>query len=244
MSDSNKKFPKGADFYYQRRHLYYKDWYWYLPESVKYLIIALSATTFPFFIYLIDSVFHDGEYLVTLFLIGIWLWSGIAGAKNAWWMPDRVTDELKYTYGYQSDFWETELAAQKGINVLFVIISSPINFIYWSIAAFFFLGPILLGAVAFDHLFSVHDDFQYLGLIISSWPYLFGSNAIYVKHKAFQVAAMNNINDIRKAGKLRKNDVFKNLEFDVAQLCNKKFTFEYWVYCMTFILVELLILNS
>jgi hypothetical protein len=243
MSDSNKKFPKGADFYYHKRHLYHKDWYWYFPESFKYLIISLSAITFPFFIYLIDSLLHDGAYLVCAFLIGIWLWSGMSGAKNAWWMPDRVTDELKYAppHVFQTDFWRTKLATYGGMKVLFLIISAPINLIFWSVALSLIAGPTIFGILALDHLFVLHE--YGFAIIISSGPFFFGLNAIYGKHKEFEDATMDKINDIRKSAKLRKNDDFKNLEFDIAQICNKKFTLETWLYCMAIICVELLIIN-
>jgi hypothetical protein len=206
------------------------------------MVICLSALSFPPFVYLIDMMFHSGAYLVCIFFISVWLWSGIAGGKDAWWMPDRVTNELKYgSKGRNASFWDTELANHKGLSIIFLVISAPIYITIWVSLAILFLGPVVLGAVALNHLFSI----QMIGamILLVSCPFFWGLITLLEKQKAFEDTAIEAINDIRKSAKLKKNNAFRNLEFDVTEMCKKKSGLESLLYCITIISVELLVIN-
>ena len=264
MSDSNKKFPKGADFYYQKRHFYYKDWYWYFPEWLKYLIVALSISTTPFFVYLLYRGLDQGAYFLSLILLGLWIWSGVVGTANAWWMPERVTDHFKYgvflnylpvdeqveyyplTGTYDGVNRDIANFPSNGIALfLFIMVASPIWAARQFSWIFYFFGPFLIGGMVGIKLFgTLEEGFWFLFLIASSWPYLYGHYHIVARNQEPQDTIIDGINDRqRPASNVREDDESRNVQYDITQLCKKQLTLETWLYCMAIICVELLIIN-
>ena len=247
MSDSNKKFPKGADFYYQKRHLYYKDWYWYLPEWLKYLVVALSILTIPLFVSFIGSGFDSGEYFFSIIFLALWLWSGAVGTADAWWMPERVTDHFKYDSsvrdGVNRD--STNVLSDGIAQFLFIIVASPINAAQQITYIFYFTGPFLIGAIVCYKLFGTLDPvFIWLFLIASSWPYMLGYAHIVKKNEAVQSTITDGINERQlSASNVREDDESRNVQYDIIQLCKKQLTLETWMYCLSIVSIELLILN-
>ena len=248
MSDSNKKFPKGADFYYQKRHLYYKDWYWYLPEWLKYLVVALSILTIPLFVSFIGSGFDSGEYFYNLIFLALWLWSGAVGTADAWWMPERVTDHFKYDSRIAHDGVNrdsTNVLSDGIAQFLFIIVASPINAAQQITYIFYFIGPLLIGGMVGIKLFgTLEEGFWFLFLITSSWPYIYGYYHIVARNQEVQSTITDGINERQlSASNVREDDESRNVQYDIIQLCKKQLTLETWMYCLSIVSIELLILN-
>ena len=246
MSDSNKKFPNGADFYYQRRHRYYKDWYWYLPESLKYVIVAISILTIPLFVSFIGSGFVRGEYISLIFFIGLGLWSGVTGTDDPWWMPERVTDHFKYDSRIADDAVNrdsTNVLSDGIAQFLFVIVASPINAVKWISLIFYFTGPFVIGAFLGSKLM-LDTTFFWLFLLAASWPYMLGYAHIKNKNEELRTSIVNGINERQSsADNIREDDESRNVQYDIIQLCKKQLTLETWMYCLSIVSIELLILN-
>ena len=246
MSDSNKKFPNGADFYYQSRHRYYKDWYWYLPESLKYLIVAISILTIPLFVSFIGSGFDRGEYISLIFFIGLCLWSGVTGTNDAWWMPERVTDHFKYDSRITDDGVNrdsTNVLSDGIAQFLFVIVASPINAAQWIGLIFCFTGPFVIGAFLGGKLM-LDTTFVWLFLLAASWLYMLGYSHINDKNEELRTSIVNGINGRQSsADNIREDDESRNVQYDIIQLCKKQLALETSMYCLSIVSIELLILN-
>jgi hypothetical protein len=245
MSDSNKKFPKGADFYYQERYFYYKDWYWYFPEWLKYLVVALSILTTPFFVSFLYSGFDSGEYFYTLIFVAIWLWSGILGTADAWWMPEKITHDFKYRPRVTSEI--PNLASYGIAIIFFIIIASPITFTKWVISIFTWILPSILLFFILAELFYMRTDGQeivtWIAVVLFTWPYWWGLGKISEKGKAFRKSSLDSINALRKSVKLKKNTEFRNIEYDITQLCMQKTAIEAFAFILIVNLLGLLIID-
>tara|TARA_B110000503_G_C7074632_1_gene382375 strand:+ start:415 stop:1161 length:747 start_codon:yes stop_codon:yes gene_type:complete len=245
MSDSNKKFPENSDFYHKKRHWYYKDWYWYLPEWLKYLIVGISIVTTPLFVFVIVSGFDAGGYLYSISLIGLWLWLGVSGTDDAWWMPERVTDHFKYNSRFLGDGVNSDSANvfSDGIaKCIFIIVASPVNAMQWISLIFYFTGPFLIGAIIGVKLM-IDPIFFTLLLCGLSYPYMLGWDHINKTNEALKISIVNGINPNQLPIKnIKEDDDSLNIQYDIIQLCKKQVTLETWIYCLSIVSIELLII--
>lgn len=241
MLNSYKLFAERSSYYYQRRRIYYKDWYWYLPEKVKVLIMMISVGGFLAALPLLDSLFHEGRYLLSFAVVTIWVMVGYSSSDDAFWIPERVTDELKYKVdGSALDFFNTRIASNHLISALYWIIAPVCTLL---LRFCFPLAPLAIALFAMIGQFSSADG-SYFALFLSFAAFTGIYSLVHGRHKGLRDRSMAQINAIKTQAKMRKtNNHFKDVEFDVDWLCKAKFDLELCVSWLTIILVELLLIR-
>jgi hypothetical protein len=257
MGVSNKSFPEASNYYYQRRRKYFKEWYWYIPEKIKYFIIMVSASLFIVAIFLLVGLFREGSYALSFTAIAVWIMLGYSASKDAFWMPEIVTDELKYKaeHSYRSfftgelkysvedssiDFFKTTIASNYLVTVLYWMISPACFFL---LRLCFPVAPIILAFVMFKHLSFFSEAFELL-VISATWPVPFLYSLIHSRIKDLKARAIENVTTFKKMAKMRRtNNRFKDIEFDIDWHFKAKFDVEMCVLWLSIILAELLVIR-
>ena len=239
MINAYKSFAESSGYYYQRRRLYYKDWYWYLPEKVKVLIMMISVGIFLAALPLLDSLFHEGRYLLSFAALAVWVMVGYSSSDDAFWIPERVTDELKYKVdGVALDFFNTRIASNHLISALYWITAPVCTFL---LRFCFRLAPLGIAIFTIGQ-FSSADGGLVIFLTFAAFTFIY--SLVHGRHKNLRDRSMAQINAIKTQAKMRKtNNHFKDVEFDVDWLCKAKFDLELCVSWLAIILVELLLIR-
>ena len=249
MKESNKMFPELADYYYQRRYLYHKDWYWYLPETFKEILVVLSILAiflFGYFLVLIQ------DYFLCLVFSGVFLWSGIAGAKEPWWIPDRISDHFKYNAKFSDgvkgnipDFPSSEYS-----KLLFALIASPINITQWALMFFSWLAPPLLACYIISEFFRnlymyIGDNGQVffgLALIVLTAMHVQALRIVSAKGITLEESIHKTLDNIPQQISSGEQTELLNMQYDIRQLCKQKTFLVEVAYCSALVSIELLIL--
>ena len=249
MSESNKMFPERADYYYQRRYLYHKDWYWYLPEIFKEILVVLSILAiflFGYFLVLIQ------DYFLCVVFSGIFLWSGIAGAKEPWWTPDRISDHFKYNARFSDGVKGNipDFPSSEHSKFLFALIASPFNITQWALMLFSWLAPPLLACYVIREF--IRNLYWYigdggevlfgLGVIVLSAIHVHILGIILGKGITLEESIHETLNNIPEQISSGEQTEFLNMQYDIKQLCKQKAFLVEVVYCSALVSIELLIL--
>ena len=258
MGVSDKSFPQASEYYYLRRRSHFKEWYWYIPEEIKYFIIMVSASFFFVAIFLLAGLFREGSYALSFTAIAVWIMLGYSASENAFWIPEIVTDELKYKaersyrcfftgelkYSVEDssiDFFKTSIASNYLVTILYWMISPACTFL---IRFCFPLAPIILAFVMFKQLsFFSRGSFELL-VISATWPVPLLYGLVHSRIKELKARAIENVTTFTKMAKMRRtNNRFKDIEFDIDWHFKAKFDVEMCVLWLSIILAELLVIR-
>ena len=243
MKDSKKMFPEQADYYYQRRFLFHKDWYWYLPETIKQVFVVLSIITIFLFGYFL--VFLQ-DFFLSLVFLAIFFWSGIAGAKEPWWMLERISDHFKYNTWPADGVNKSipKFPSGKLAKFFIIVVASPINIAKWALMVFSWLAPPLIAcylvtkAIPVD--FSAYQNSIFLGtaLVVFSGIHIYGLNKILEKGSTLEDSILDGLGNISE---LEEKTELLNMKHDIKQLFKQRTLLVQVAFCSALVLIELLL---